>query len=562
MLPKFQALWLSEKTLIALAKKWFEEPSPIQEQTIPLLLEWTKDIIGQAQTGTGKTAAFWLPLIETITERKSHVQAIILAPTRELAIQVAEEIQSLQGEKGILRVLPVYGWQSMSQQLRALRNGVDVIVGTPWRVIDHLERKTLKIDKIRYFILDEADEMLNMWFIDDIEKIFTYANPERQTLLFSATMPREILHVAKKYMKEHVVVSVKKTELTTDNIEQIYFQVREWDKFEALSRIIDVEEEFYGIIFCKTKVDTDSVASHLNRRWYDAAAIHGDIEQRQRERILKKFKTKATKILVATDVAARGIDVQDLTHVINYALPGDPESYVHRIGRTGRAGSKGIAITFVTSSEYRRLAFFERVTKSKIAKKDIPAAHEVIDKKKNRLKLQIMDQLNVGESLEQYKEFAAWLLEKNDPIEVVAALLKHSHSDELNPEKYKKVEQISVDTAWVSRLFIALGRAKWYDVRKLVDHVIAVSWVQNDEIKDIRLMDDFSFITVPFAAAELIIRSFDKIKDGGRSLVSKAKDKDSGWSRSRGGSGGYRGWARSSGRWWSRWGSGGYSRRR
>jgi len=256
----------------------------------------------------------------------------------------------------------------MSLQLRALRNGVDVIVGTPGRVMDHLQKKTLKIDKIRYFVLDEADEMLNMGFIDDIKEIFTYANPERQTLLFSATMPSEILQVAKRHMKEHVIVSVKKNELTTSNIEQIYFQVSASDKFEALSRIIDIEEDFYGIIFCKTKIDTDNVASHLNKRGYDASAIHGDIEQRQRERILKSFKAKTIKILVATDVAARGIDVQDLTHVINYSLPGDPESYVHRIGRTGRAGAKGIAITFVTSSEYRKLAFFERITKSKITK--------------------------------------------------------------------------------------------------------------------------------------------------------------------------------------------------
>jgi ATP-dependent RNA helicase DeaD len=228
-----------------------------------------------------------LPIIETITKREPHVQAIVLAPTRELAIQVAEEMQSLQGDQGILRVLPVYGGQSMSLQLRALRNGVDVIVGTPGRVIDHLNKKSLKIDKIRYFVLDEADEMLNMGFIDDIKEIFTFANPERQTLLFSATMPAEIMHVAKKYMKDHIVVSVKKTELTTTNVEQIYFQVRESDKFEALSRIIDIEEDFYGIIFCKTKVDTDNVASHLNKRGYDAVAIHGDIEQKQRERILK-----------------------------------------------------------------------------------------------------------------------------------------------------------------------------------------------------------------------------------------------------------------------------------
>lgn len=568
MLPKFQALGLSEKTLIALAKKWFEEPSPIQEQTIPLLLEGTKDIIWQAQTGTGKTAAFSLPIIETITKREPHVQAIVLAPTRELAVQVAEEMQSLQWSNGILRVLPIYGGQSMSLQLRALRNGVDVVVGTPGRVMDHLQKKTLKIDKIRYFVLDEADEMLNMGFIDDIKEIFTYANPDRQTLLFSATMPSEILQVAKRHMKDHVIVSVKKNELTTANIEQIYFQVRESDKFEALSRIIDIEEDFYGIIFCKTKVDTDTVAGHLNKRGYDAAPIHGDIEQRQRERILKNFKNKTIKILVATDVAARGIDVQDLTHVINYSLPNDPESYVHRIGRTGRAWAKGIAITFVTPSEYRKLAFFERITKAKIVKKDVPQAHEVIGKKKTRLQGQIIAELT-STKLDEYREFAASLLEGNTPEDVVAALLKHSFSEELDTTGYKNMEQVSIDTTGVTRLFIALGKIKGYDTRKLVDHLIQVSGVSSNEINDVRVMDDFSFVTVPFAAAEMIIRSFDKIKDGGRSIVSKAKEKDSGGSRSgwyrggsRGGSGGwYKGWSRPSGG-SSRGGSGGYSRQR
>jgi len=557
MLPKFQALWLSEKTISALEKKWFEEPSPIQEQTIPLLLEGKKDIIWQAQTWTGKTAAFGLPIIETITERKSHVQAIILAPTRELAVQVAEEIQSLQWDKWILRVLPVYGGQSMSLQLRSLRNGVDVVVGTPGRVMDHLDRKTLKIDKVRYFVLDEADEMLNMWFIDDIEKIFTYANPERQTLLFSATMPREILHVAKKYMKEHTVISVKKNETTTENVEQIYFQVREADKFESLSRIIDIEEEFYGIIFCKTKVDTDRVASHLSKRWYDAAAIHWDIEQRQRERILKAFKAKNTKILVATDVAARGIDVQDLTHVINYSLPNDPESYVHRIGRTGRAWSKGIAITFVTPNEYKKLAFFQRVTKASITKKDIPEASKVIDRKKERLQNQILAELSSEKSLTPYKEFAATLLADNDPEDLVAALLKHSYSDELDAKEYKNIEQVSVDTTWVTRLFIALGRNKGYDARKLVDYIKEISWVSDKELDDVRILDDFSFVTAPFAAAEMIMRSFNSIKSGGRSLVSQAKEKSSGGGRGKRSGG----WGYPRGRSKSSWGRGWYSRR-
>ena len=291
-------------------------------------------------------------------------------------------------------------------------------------------------------------------------------------------------------MKEHVLVSVKKEQMTVVNTEQIYFQVNERDKFEALSRILDIEEEFYGIIFCKTKIDTDQVATHLMKRGYDATAIHGDIEQRQREKILKNFKNKTTKILVATDVAARGIDVQDLTHVINYSLPNDPESYVHRVGRTGRAGAKGVAITFVTPSEYKRIAFFQRFTKATITRKDVPKAAEVIGKKKERLQNQIMNELK-SEKLDQYREFAATLLADHTPEDVVAALLKHSYDEELDTSMYKNMEQVSVDTTGVSRLFIALGRIKGYDARKLVDHIKQVSGVEEKEINDVRVLDDF-----------------------------------------------------------------------
>lgn len=269
----------------------------------------------------------------------AYIQVIILVPTRELAIQVAEEINSLQGQKkDPLHILSIYGGQSYEIQLRALKRGVDIVVGTPGRVIDHINRKTLKLDKISNLILDEADEMLNMGFVDDIKEIFTHTNPEKRVLLFSATMPKEILLVAKKYMRDYEMVAIQKTQLTTTQTEQIYFEVSSRDKFEALCRIIDMEPEFYGIVFCKTKVDVDYVAGKLLERGYAAQALHGDVQQKQRERILFLFKKKTTTILVATDVAARGIDVNDISHVINYSLPQDPESYVHRVGRTGRAG--------------------------------------------------------------------------------------------------------------------------------------------------------------------------------------------------------------------------------
>ncbi|MFQ5900631.1 MAG: DEAD/DEAH box helicase, partial [Thermodesulfobacteriota bacterium] len=380
----FNDLGLSAKVLDAINKKGFEEPTAIQVMTIPLMLRDDTNIIAQAQTGTGKTAAFGLPLIELVNTDSKTVQALILAPTRELAIQVSEEINSLKGDKDI-RIVPIYGGQSIDQQLRRLKKGVHIVVGTPGRVIDHLNRKTLKIGKIEHLILDEADEMLNMGFIEDMEKIMKHTNPVKRTLLFSATMPRKIKDLAHKYMDGYEFLTVKKEQLTTNLTEQIYFEVKASDKFEALCRIIDIEDDFYGLIFCRTKSNVDSVVTHLKDRGYDAEAIHGDISQAQRERILGTFKKRKVNTLVATDVAARGIDVNNLTHVINYSLPQDPESYVHRIGRTGRAGNEGTAITFITPIEYKQLMFIQRIAKTDIKKSKIPGVKDIIKAKKKKI---------------------------------------------------------------------------------------------------------------------------------------------------------------------------------
>ena len=352
-LEEFRKLGLSDKTLKALSKKGYETPTPIQALTIPALLNGEKDIIGQAQTGTGKTAAFSLPILERFESSKS-IQAIVLAPTRELALQVAEEMNSLASGKKI-RITPVYGGQSIEFQIKQLKKGTDIIVGTPGRVMDLMDRKLIKLDNLKYFILDEADEMLNMGFVEDVEKILESTNEDKRMLFFSATMPNEIMKIAKKHMKDYEVLAVKTRELTTDLTDQIYFEVHERDKFEALCRIIDLTRDFYGIVFCRTKNDVNDVVGKLNDRGYDAEGLHGDISQNYREVTLKRFKARKINVLVATDVAARGIDVNDLSHVINYAIPQEAESYVHRIGRTGRAGKEGTAITFITPQEYRRL---------------------------------------------------------------------------------------------------------------------------------------------------------------------------------------------------------------
>jgi len=509
----FNDLGLSAEILEAINKKGFEEPTAIQTLTIPVILRDDTNIIAQAQTGTGKTAAFGLPLMELINSDSKTVQALIMVPTRELAIQVSEEINSLRSNTDI-RVIPIYGGQSIDQQLRRLKKGVHIIVGTPGRIIDHLNRKTLKIGNIEHLILDEADEMLNMGFIEDMEEIIKHTNPDKRTLLFSATIPERIRDLAHKYMDGYELITVEKERPTSDLTEQIYFEVKAADKFEALCRIIDIKDGFYGLIFCRTKSDVDSVVTHLVDRGYDAEFIHGDISQAQRERTLEKFKKKRVNILVATDVAARGIDVYNLTHVINYALPHDPESYVHRIGRTGRAGHKGIAITFITPSEYKRLMFIQRIARTDIKKSTVPKVKDIIEAKKKK----IYDDLTAILENEIDTEYCNWakkLLEDNNPTEILAAVLNYCFEEELNPDAYGEIKETGVkekqlDQHGKARLFVALGKKDKINARKLVELIMSRVSVKSKHISDIQIMDKFSFITVPFEKAEKIVVSFKR----------------------------------------------------
>jgi len=520
----FKDLGLSAKALDAINKKGFEEPTTIQAITIPVMLRDDTNIIVQAQTGTGKTAAFGLPLIEMVNTDSKTVQAIILVPTRELAIQVSEEINSLKGDKNII-IAPIYGGQSIDQQFRRLKKGVHIIVGSPGRVIDHLNRKTLKLGKIEQLILDEADEMLNMGFIEDIEEIMKHTNPDKRTLLFSATIPGKIKDLALKYMDSYELLTVKKEQLTTNLTEQIYFEVKASDKFEALCRTIDIEDGFYGLVFCRTKRDVDSVVTHLMDRGYNAEAIHGDLSQAQRERTLEKFKKQRVNILVATDVAARGIDVNNLTHVINYSLPQDPESYVHRIGRTGRAGNEGNAITFINPSEYKQLMFIQRIVKTDIKKSKVPKVKDIIKAKKKKiyddLATIIEDEIDT-----KYYNWAKKLLEDNTPTEMLAAILNYCFEEELNPDAYSEIKEVStkrtqLDQQSKARLFVALGKKDKINARKLVELIMSRVSVKSTHIKDILVMDKFSFITVPFDKAEKIVVSFKE--KGRKPLISHAK---------------------------------------
>ena len=349
-LEEFRELGLGEESLKALEEKGFEEPTEIQRRAIPLLLKKGTEIVGQAQTGTGKTAAFALPILETVNQNEEKVQALILVPTRELASQVSEEINSLRGKRRI-DIAAIYGGASMTQQLKKLKRGVEIVVGTPGRILDHIRRGSLDLSSLEFLVLDEADEMLDMGFIDDIEAVLRAVPEEKRMLLFSATMPPAIMKLAEGFMKNPEIIRTQKKDTAALSTDQIYYEVREADKLEALTRIIDREADFYGVVFCRTKLQCDEIGQKLHDRGYDAAALHGDLSQREREQILRKMKEHQISILVATDVAARGLDIQDLTHVINYTLPQDPEIYIHRVGRTGRAGKNGTAITFITPSE-------------------------------------------------------------------------------------------------------------------------------------------------------------------------------------------------------------------
>ena len=519
-LEKFKELGISEPILKELQKKGFEEPTEIQSKIIPLLLKDSMDIVGQAQTGTGKTAAFGIPIIEQIEKNTKTIRALILVPTRELAIQVSEEINSFRGKKK-LQILPVYGGQSINDQIRRLENGVDIVVGTPGRILDHLNRKSLSLKNVTHVVLDEADEMLNMGFIEEVESILKETNPGRRTLLFSATMPESIMGIARKHMKEFRLVTTKSIQLTADLTDQIYFEVNDADRFEALCRIIDIESDFYGLIFCRTKVAVDELANRLIDRGYNAEGIHGDLSQYQRERTLEKFRKKRINILVATDVAARGIDVANLSHVINFSLPQEPEAYVHRIGRTGRAGKKGIAITFTSPSEYRKLMFIQKIAKTTIRKEKLPRVSDIVNIKKSRIQSEI-ERIIDEKSHTAYLKVAKNILKENDPEEILAAILKYSFDKELDETRYREIGDVSVDRKGTTRLFVSLGKKDGMMPRKLVKMINNESSVPAGRITDVKILDSFSFLTVSFEDAEVILKSFSGGKGKAQATVQKA----------------------------------------
>ncbi len=497
----FDEFQISNDLKKAVKDMGFEAPSPIQEKVIPTILEGG-DVIGQAQTGTGKTAAFGIPLLDKVSNAP-YVQSIILTPTRELAIQVAGELQKLSKYKRT-RTLPIYGGQSIGHQIRALKQGVQVVIGTPGRVLDHLRRKTLKLDRVHTVVLDEADEMLDMGFVEDIESILKEVNTKRQTMLFSATMPNEIMKLSRKYMNQPKVVSISKGEVTAPSINQVYFKVLEKNKLESLCRIIDSEDIELGIIFCRTKKGVAELTEALQARGYMADGLHGDLTQMQRDSVMKKFRDTTIEFLIATDVAARGIDVENVTHVINFDIPQDPESYVHRIGRTGRAGRQGLALTLVTPREMKHLRSIESEIKMSLPSQEIPSIEDVVEKQQESWKQQLVHIIESNEQPAFFNPLVNEMLTEYPPEKVVGALMKLAfhHEFEADDDNYNFGDTGAAKG--MVRFFINVGRNVQLTPKIIVDEIAELVGIAPKSIGRIDIFENFTFVEVPEDSAPFL----------------------------------------------------------
>ncbi len=525
----FIALNLSPAVIKAINEMGFEEPTPIQELTIPPALEG-RDVIGQAQTGTGKTASFGIPIIEKHFSGKKPA-ALVITPTRELAIQVSEELGSLAKHKKC-SVLTVYGGASIVEQMKALRQGTNIVVGTPGRIIDHLNRGTLSVGNVSTVVLDEADEMLDMGFIADIEKILEMTPPSRQTMLYSATMPPEILKIAKKYMRDPLKIAINVKDVIAPKIKQVFYEVLERDKSEVLRRLLDVESPERTLIFCHTKREVDDVSARLQKQGYNAGALHGDFTQSHREDIMGKFREGMVDILVATDVAGRGIDIENISHVINYSIPQNPEGYVHRIGRTGRAGRTGIAVTFVTPREYRQLQLIERIAKTKLSRQEIPSAAEVRKARQRQIKADLSDVIDKGKH-RAYMAIIRELAESADIEELGAAALSLAFGNmevpelakhQPRPAGEKRIGQPAVAERGMTRLFMTLGHKDRVQTAEILKAIAVEAGIPGKRVGRIDIMDNFTFFEVPSEIVEKVLLAMNRAVIRGKKVtVTKAK---------------------------------------
>ncbi|HCX65200.1 MAG TPA: ATP-dependent RNA helicase [Eubacteriaceae bacterium] len=525
---------ISEEVKRAVDSMGFEEMTPIQQMAIPSVYEGI-DIVGQAQTGTGKTAAFGIPTIDGIDVELKKVQALILCPTRELALQVSEEMAKLGKFKKGLKILPVFGGQPIDRQISGLKRGTQIVIGTPGRVIDHIKRKTLKLDQLTKLVLDEADEMLNMGFREDIEKILESVPEDKQMSLFSATMPKAILEIINKYQKDPKIIKVQHKELTTPNVTQYYLEVKEKDKLEILTRLIDVYNPNRAIVFSNTKKRVDDVTDDLITRGYSADKIHGDMKQGLRTNVINKFKRGDVDILVATDVAARGLDIDDVEAVLNYDMPSHEEYYVHRIGRTGRAGKEGNAFTMVTSRDYYLLKNVMNYTKKKVKRHPIPTLDEMETAKSTVFMDQVKATIEKG-GLDRYLSIidSFSYSENYQPIEIAAALLKMElelpEKDDVDRRAFEKKPGggqkggFKRSNESMVKMFINMGKKDNLSPKDVVGSIAGETSISGKNIGSIDIHDEYSFVEIPKDYADEVLRVMKKKAIKGKKVViEKAK---------------------------------------
>jgi ATP-dependent RNA helicase DeaD len=510
----FADLDLNRHILKAISTVGFEEPTPIQLEAIPIMLSG-RDLIAQAQTGTGKTAAFALPIIQRLKTDAKLPQALVLAPTRELAVQVAETFHQL-GRTRNIRSLAVYGGQPIERQLRALRYPVDVVVGTPGRLMDHIRRETLDLRQVRTVVLDEADEMLDMGFIEDIEWILERVPAERQTALFSATMPSRIIALARRHLNDPERVAIQPEHVTVELTRQAYYEVTPRAKLDTLTRILDIENPNSAIIFCRTKREVDELTQKLQSLGYPAEALHGDLSQTQRDRVMARFRRNQAELLVATDVAARGIDVENISHVFNYDIPNDPESYVHRIGRTGRAGRAGTAITLVTPRERRHLRAIEYATSQRMERRPIPTREEVASRHREVLATEIIKTID-EDGWERALPVVDDLMDEFPPERIAAAaltlLMKERGMTE--PSQPVPVAMGGIEPG-MDRLLIDLGRNDGIRPNDVVGAIANEARIPGKRIGQIEILDDNTFVDVPTDTTERVLRAMSETRLRGR----------------------------------------------
>ncbi len=527
-MKSFESLGLSSGLVASVLQIGFEIPTPIQEKAIPALLKGNRDFVGLAQTGTGKTAAFGLPLLELVDDNSRDTQALVLAPTRELGLQIASDLENFSEKFKRFNIVAVYGGSSISEQIRKIKKGAQIIVATPGRLIDLIDRKAINLGSIQYVVLDEADEMLNMGFKEDLDKILSFTPETKNTWLFSATMPREVKSIMKNYMTDPFELTVGEQNVGNVNIEHAYVMVQEKDKYPALKRILDYNPEIFGLIFCRTRIDTQRIAEMLMKDGYNADALHGDLTQQQRDRVMIKFRQRALQILVATDVAARGIDVEDISHVIHMNIPDEMEFYTHRSGRTARAGKKGISIAMISRRELGRVKQLEKSLKSTFKRMTVPTGPEVCQKQLLALMHKVRE-VKVNESeiaeflpavFEELKNVTKdELIKRFASIEFNRFLDYYRNAPDLNQDDRRSVDGISSERSISgSRFFINLGKMDGFEKGDLLAFIDDACGVDGRSVGRIELKGAYSFFEVEKDKADAILSGFKGVEYKGRQV--------------------------------------------